>query len=129
MSDSAGTCPSCEKEGTLKPSYGKQVCASCQIMRIAANKRPESAYAALEEFGNITMPTIKIDTTSNELTKASLLKKEVEVEQLKYKISLLADKTPTPENITNIAWDLAMGMINGQVTGVTEDQLVTLRGA
>lgn len=51
-----GFCELCGKGGNMANQYGKAVCASCQIVRIAAKNRPEVVIAALEEFEALPLP-------------------------------------------------------------------------
>lgn len=149
----SGKCEQCGKKANLRNNIGKSVCSTCGMIRCMVNVRPKAVIEVLREFGkmpetgsqaegdNDCKEVIKVQLgriaelkRKYDTTYAAVLAKEEEVEKLKAQLAkeevgealyLECQASETDDTV----FDIALGIIEGSVKGVSVEQLRALRGA
>lgn len=122
MAKKTGKCESCGKESTIQNHFGKGVCSMCLNLRSNVKNKPDVVVAALKEFGVIPVieNPVQGDSLNDAEDKITFLEKEIQ--HLK---SALRDK---PGNGLSALDQLAVGIMNGDISGVSADHYRELRG-
>lgn len=138
-----GTCESCGQVKSLQNSHGKSVCSTCSVVRGAAKNRPAAVLDAVRDFWplldlftreEVEKAAAKVGTVdeSIEHLRAELLAAKADLEKLKMEnASLLkvVEECRPADDLSDLAFDLAMGCISGEITGLKPEQLMAIRGA
>jgi DNA-directed RNA polymerase subunit RPC12/RpoP len=73
---SSKKCASCGKQKNLISHLGKNVCASCMAIRIAAKNKPELVVAALREFDTFPKISASRQENTDAITELEILRTE-----------------------------------------------------
>lgn len=126
----SGSCEACGEENkNLSANRGKKICATCAKIYSYASLRKRVVLAALQELhgdwltDQVGMPVPPQDNCAELEAEVFTLREEVE--------RLRRDTdTPAPASCPQASrlLDLALDVIRGKITGLSADQIETLRG-
>ena len=126
----SGSCDACGEENkNLSANRGKKICATCAKIYSYASLRKRVVLAALQELhgdwltDQVGMPVPPQDNCAELEAEVFTLREEVE--------RLRRDTdTPAPASCPQASrlLDLALDVIRGKITGLSADQIETLRG-